>query len=131
MHDLRPILFVSSDIAKRDNIASRLRYSQFKTELATSGFHTIHLLENAKLEKEPFSLLLLLGPSEDMPADEIISLSRNIFTAKEMPILYLTLDNDPEHKLEIVDLGGKVMTFTDNFGALLQAVNKITGIKTK
>lgn len=129
MENIAPILFVSGDIAKRDNIALRLRYSNYKIELSASGFHTIHLLEKSQHDDEKFSLLLILGPSEDMPADEIVSLSRNVFAKKELPILYLTLENDPEHKLEVVDLGAKVAPFSENFGSILDTVNKLIGIK--
>lgn len=131
MHNINPILFVSADIAKRDNIASRLRYSQFNTELTTSGFHAINLVEEAKRANEVFSMILLLGPSEDMPADEITSLVRTIFNKKELPILYLAFDNDPNQKQEIINLGAKVMSYTDNFKSILDAVNLITGMKKK
>lgn len=101
------ILIIDCNVQRRSNLATKLRLMGHATEVSSSGFHAIHLLEQAKdFKMKNYSGLIIVENSGDMPAREIMLLARNIFDNKlKFPILYLSKNNDPDEILQTIQEG--------------------------
>ncbi len=101
------VLIVDQNIQRRSNLATKLRLMGHITEVSSSGFQVIHLLEQAiNYKAKSYSGLIIAEDSEDMPAREIMLLSRNIFKNKErFPILFLSKNHDPDDILLTIQEG--------------------------
>ncbi len=101
------VLIVDQNIQRRSNLATKLRLLCHATEVSTSGFQVIHLIEQAQdFNLKSYSGLIIVEDSEDMPAREIMLLARNLHQNKEkFPILYLSKNHDPDEILLTIKEG--------------------------
>lgn len=101
------VLIVDQNIQRRSNLATKLRLMGHTTEVSSSGFQVIHLLEQAiAFKTKSYSGLIIAEDSEDMPAREIMLLTRNLFKDKtHFPILFLSKNHDPNDILLTIQEG--------------------------
>ena len=106
-HKTNIVLIVDKNAQRRSNLATKLRLMGYNVEISDSGFQVIHLLEQAQeFSTKSYSGLIITENSEDMPAREIMLLSRNIYSDKEkFPILYLSKNHDPDDILLTIKEG--------------------------
>lgn len=125
------LLLVDPNQQRRNNLSTRFRLQGYDVELATSGFHCIHLVEDAKDRQKTYSLVLIVENMDDMPGREIIQLTRDINPLKDKyPILYMSSEKDPEEVLEFMNLGvNDFIVLTDNFKAILDKALKLAPLK--
>lgn len=115
------ILIADDSIQHRDILASKLRFLGFHVELASGGFHLLHLLE----KYWDYSLVILHGDMGDMPAEEMISLVRTSKDKKELPILFISNNGSAEEIGQLISTGASefVMKST-NFQPIVDRVQK-------
>lgn len=78
----------------------------YSTELCSSGFQAIYLLEQSANLRKSYAIVLILGESEDMPGREVLLLARQVNESKQkLPILYINKDRDPDEILQIIKEG--------------------------
>lgn len=94
------ILLIDGDSKRRNNFASRLRVQGYDVELATGGFHALHLVE-----KFNYFCLIILENMHDMPGSEILTLSRVIKEKEELPIIYISKTTDQNEVLSAFENG--------------------------
>jgi CheY-like chemotaxis protein len=100
------VLIVDQNATRKNNLSSRLRMMGYTTELISSGFQAIHLLEQSEKLKKSYAIVIILGESEDMPGREVLLLSRQLVKNKnKLPILYINKDKDPDEILQIIKEG--------------------------
>lgn len=100
------VLIIDQNANRKNNLSSRLRMMGYSTELCSSGFQAVHLLEQSEKSKKTYSIVLIIGESEDMPGREILLLARQINDSKtKLPILYINKDKDPDEILQIIKEG--------------------------
>ena len=105
------IFILSESVTYRNNLAAKLRIEGFSVEFASGGFHFLHLLER---QRNGIDMLICHENMNDMPADEIISISRLSRTKLEMPILFLSKDNDEEIVCEMIMIGANDFILQSN-----------------
>ncbi len=96
------IIIVDENANYRNQIAGRLRLKGFYVEVATGGFHLLHILEK---EGKTYDLVIMHNNMNDMTAYEMTCLIRNFRTKKELPILYLSKNTSKEDLEELVRAG--------------------------
>ena len=96
------VLIVSENLNFRNNLATKLRLENYAVELATGGFHLLHLLE--QIDKD-FSLIIINDNMHDMPGFEAISLIRQSKTKQELPILYVSRNDSEDEVCNMVFTG--------------------------
>lgn len=100
------VLIIDQNANRKNNLSTRLRMIGYSTEISSSGFQAIHLLEQSEKSNKSYSIVLILGESEDMPGREILLLARQINSSKtKLPILYINKDKDPDEILQIIKEG--------------------------
>ena len=116
------ILIIDSDLKRRQALASRLRTNptvSYKIEAGGGGFQALSLIEN-----NTFDLIILIDDFSDMPASEVIGLSRDSVQLKT-PILYMS---EQENLAKFSELFGRGATacelLTSNFNDLLNLIKK-------
>ncbi len=92
------ILIADENIKYRDNLAARLRMLGFTIELATGGFHLLHMLE----KHWDYDLIILHEDMEDMSALEMISLVRTNKTRTELPIVFISVTGTEDDIREMI-----------------------------
>ena len=119
------LLIVDENTTRRSNLATKLRIQGHDTEVSSSGFHLLNMIEQAiKFDNKTFRGLVIVGNSEDMPAREIILLVRNIFQSKVVfPILCVGGSEDPEEIVEIIKEGAN--EFVINISDQVKIIEKI------
>ena len=128
------VLIIDENTTRKNNLSSKLRHVGYATELSSSGFHAIHLIEKgAKSDSKLYKLVLIVGDSSDMPGREILLLMRNLVESKEkLPILFLHEDNDPESILETMKEGANdYIVDLQNYGKVITKVQKFAPITVK
>ena len=95
------IILADDEVHYRNIVASRLRQERFTVEVATGGFHLLHLLESSPR----WSMVIIHNDMKDMSAHEIISLARNIKPKTELPILFVA-DESNQDQLEVMMASG-------------------------
>ncbi len=116
------ILYIDGNDTRKKQTSSRFRMQAFNVELAGGGFQAIHLVE-----KHPFDLVILQGDeAEDMPAEEIVGLLRNIHGRDELPILAILPEADDEMAASLAESGVNEIIINDgNFNKVLSEIEKI------
>tara|TARA_Y100000590_G_scaffold281237_1_gene316088 strand:+ start:119344 stop:119850 length:507 start_codon:yes stop_codon:yes gene_type:complete len=116
------ILYVDGNETRKKQTSSRLRMQAFNVELAQGGFHAIHLVE-----KHPFNLVIIQGDElEDMPAEEIVGLLRNVHTRDELPILAILPEADDEAAASLAESGAnEIIINNGNFNMVLSEIEKL------
>lgn len=126
------VLIIDQNANRRNNLSSRLRMMGYSTELSSSGFHSIALLEEAQKQKKFYRIILIMEDAEDMPGREILLLMRTINTSKTaLPILYINKDKDPDEILEVIKDGANdYIVESHNDGQIVTKVKKFAPIET-
>jgi len=115
------IILATENQNYRNNLGAKLRFEGFHVELATGGFHTIHLLERFA----DVNLLIIHENMHDMSAFEIISLARNIRNKTDFPIIFISKDRNEEEVCEIIFVGANdYIVQSTNFGPITDRVRK-------
>lgn len=125
------VLIVDQNTNRKSNLSVRLRVSGYSTELTSSGFHAIHLLEKSlKSEQKSYNIIIILGNSEDMPGREILLIMRTVIKdKKKLPILYVSNDDDPDEILKIIHEGANdYIVDSGSEGQILPKVMKLAPI---
>jgi CheY-like chemotaxis protein len=79
------IVIVSENPNFRNILSSKFRMENFDVEIATGGFHLLHLLEKEK----SVNMIIFNGDMPDMSAFESISLIRETKSMRELPIVFV------------------------------------------
>jgi DNA-binding response OmpR family regulator len=122
------ILFIDGNDSRKKQTSSRLRMQNFDVEIAQGGFHSIYLVE-----RESFGLIIIQGDElEDMPAEEVISLLRNIHTREELPIMAILAQVDDDVAADLANSGAnEILINTGNFNLILKEIEKIQKTSSK
>lgn len=126
------VLIVDMNQTRRNNLSSRLRILGYQTELMSSGCQAIHRIEKMKEQNSMhFCLILLIGDSEDMPAREILLLSREIRKdKKKLPILYVHRETDPNAVIQTLQEGANdVLVEDSNEGPIVTKIQKLAPLE--
>lgn len=105
------ILILSENVQYRNTLASKLRIEGFTVEFASGGFHLLHLIERYRNE---FNMVICHENMLDMSADEIISMCRLSRTKAELPIVYISKNNDEEQVCDIIFQGANEFVLHSN-----------------
>lgn len=105
------IMILSENVNYRNNLAAKLRIEGFSVEFASGGFHFLHLLERLR---NGIDMVICHENMSDMPADEIVSISRLSRTKTEMPILYISKNNDEEAVCDMIMIGANDFILQSN-----------------
>ena len=92
------ILIADENIQFRNTLASRLRLQGFTVELATGGFHILHMLERSR----DYSMLIFHEDMHDMPSAEVVMLIRTTKNKTELPIVFISQDSSEDEICEII-----------------------------
>ncbi len=118
---MNSILLVHPLANERNDIASRLRSNNFEVECAIGGFHAISLIEG-----NSYDAMVIMGDMDDMPAIEVISLSRNAKPREELPILYSVPGVPQKDIIEAFEFGANdYLAKSDQFNLLLEKIKKL------
>lgn len=121
------ILVIDQNIQRRSNLAVKLRLMGYATEVSSSGFQAIHLLEEAQdFNLKAYRGLIITEDSEDMPGREIMLLVRNIMPSKDkFPIFYLSKITDPDEIIQIIHEGANeyIVAF-ENQSKIIEKISK-------
>jgi response regulator RpfG family c-di-GMP phosphodiesterase len=121
------IIIVDENIQFRNTLASRLRFLGYHVELASGGFHLLHVLE----KNWDFSLVIFHEDMNDMSAEEMISLVRTHKNKVELPILYISKFSNEEKICDLIFKGAnEYIVKTSNFQPIVERAQKyFNGIK--
>jgi PleD family two-component response regulator len=128
------ILIIDENTTRKNNLSSKLRHVGYATELCSSGFHAVHLLEKIERDNSKcYRLILIIGDTADMPGREVLLLMRNVIESKnKLPILILHEDSDPDNILQTIKEGANdYIVDIENYGKVLTKVQKFAPIHQK
>lgn len=114
------VFILSENITYRNNLASKLRIEGINVEFASGGFHFLHLLERNRSE---VTMLVCHEDMLDMSAEEIISITRLSRPKNDLPILYISKNNDEENVCDMILNGANEFILQSN--NMLPAVERI------
>lgn len=89
----RSILIIDEHTGRKTTLSSRLRMQGFTIDVATGGFHGLHLAE-----KNQYNLVMIIDDMEDMPAYETLGLLRHHHDSASLPVIVLRSQG---HELDI------------------------------
>jgi PleD family two-component response regulator len=115
------ILITDNDSNRKNNTASRLRVSGYDVELATGGFHVIHLIE-----KHEFLCLIIFEDQHDMSGLEVLSLARTRLDKTTLPIIYVSKTSDKTLVMDAFEHGlNDFVTYSPQFyNGILEKIQK-------
>lgn len=120
--DAFKIIIATEAIPFRNNLASKLRVDNFEVEFATGGFHMLHLIENMR---DQLNMIIINEDMHDMSAQEMIGLVRLAKSKSELPILFISKNNDEAEIRELVLTGAnEYVVQTPNFNPILERAHK-------
>lgn len=115
------IIIADENIKSRDTLASKLRFLGFHVELATGGFHLIHMYEKFF----DFNLIIMNEDMLDMSANEMIMLVRTKKNKIELPILYISRHSSEDEICEkILNGANEYIVKTTNFQPIIDRAVK-------
>ncbi len=115
------VLIASETINFRNILSAKLRLESFDVELATSGFHLLHLLEKFS----NYRMLIINEDMHDMSAQEMIALVRLSKSKLELPILFISKSSDEKDIYNLVLTGAnEYIVQTPNFNPILERTHK-------
>lgn len=116
------VLIVSENINFRNILAGKLRMQEgFDVELADGGFHLLHLLERHR----DINLVIFNEDMNDMSASEIISLIRLNKNKTELPILFISKNNNEEDICDLIFTGANdYIVQTANYMPIIERAQK-------
>ena len=115
------VLIASEAVSFRNNLAAKLRMESFEVENVTGGFHLLHILEKFS----DYKMIIINEDMFDMSAQEMIALIRLTKSKQELPILFISKDNDEDVIYELVLTGAnEYIVQTPNFIPILERAHK-------
>lgn len=95
----------------------------FSIDVATGGFHGIHLTE-----KNRYNLVMIIDDMEDMPAYETLGLIRNLHDSATLPVIIMRsqgkeLGSEEQHFLEEEQVN-EVVPWQDEFNSILRKIQR-------
>ena len=116
------ILISDENVTFRNVLASRLRLLEFNVEIALGGFHLLHILEN---DIDCSHMVILHEDMLDMSALEIISLVRTNKSQEELPIIFISQDQNEEKICDIMFNGAnEYIIKTNNLKPIIECSKK-------
>jgi DNA-binding response OmpR family regulator len=115
------IVIVSENTNFRNVLSSKFRMENFDVEIATGGFHLLHLLEKEK----GVNLIIFNGDMPDMTAFESITLIRDTKSKLELPILFIVKNIKEVDIAELISKG--IIDFhpqTTDFNPIIERAQK-------
>ncbi|MBC7427983.1 MAG: response regulator transcription factor [Bacteriovorax sp.] len=110
-------------------LAGKLRMENFDVEFADGGFHLLHLLERFKDE---FNMIIFNEDMSDMPAFEIISMIRQTKSKSELPILFISKNDNEEEIYEMVLNGAnEYVVQSANYKPIVERAQKYSLLNQK
>ncbi|MCY4523168.1 MAG: response regulator [Halobacteriovoraceae bacterium] len=120
------VLLVDSDRRHRTNLSSRLRMQYDDVEMASGGFHAIHILDKVKNPVESYDIILLVGDAEDMSGSEIAGHIKAM-PKKSPSIVYIHRNDISSKEKKYIKKAGvdEIFLLTEkNFNNLLKVIDK-------
>lgn len=119
----RAILIIDDHTQRKTTLSSRLRMQGFTIDVATGGFHGIHLAE-----KNRYNLVMIIDDMEDMPAFETLGLIRNRHDSATLPVIVLRsqgmeLGAEEQDFLENEQVN-EVLLWKDEFNSILRKIQR-------
>lgn len=116
------ILIVDDNQQRKMALSSRLRMQGYTIDIATGGFHSIHLLE-----KNHYNLVLIIDDMEDMAAHETIGLIRACKGSSQTPVIVLR-SSGQELESDVLNIINRespavVAPWQDEFRSVLRQIN--------
>ena len=115
-------IFILSENANfRNSLATRLRLEGFFVELATGGFHLLHVLEIHK----NIDMIICNEDMHDMSAHETISLIRQIRAKNDLPVLFISKTGNEDDIYDLILTGAnEYIVQTPNLQSIIERANK-------
>lgn len=115
------ILILSENVSFRNILASKLRLDNFDVEFVSGGFHLLNFLE----KNRDVNMVICNEDMPDMSAAEIVSMVRLNKTKAEMPILFISKNNDEEEICDMIFNGAnEYIVQSENFKPILERAHK-------
>ena len=124
----KKLLIVDQNASRRDTLASRFRSQQnYEVEIASGSFQALSFSE-----KTLFHTIIIIGEQQEMSVQELVSMIRNLYSKKEVQILYSDKNKLPDEILEFFGLGlNEYIIYDDKvFGTLLGKVEMFETVKS-
>lgn len=125
------VLVVDGDAIRRNRLNQKIRLLGYMTELCTSGFNAISILEKAEKNQKKYPLVIISGHTDDMPSKEIVIHLRTFQPKKEeLAILFIGQGLSTEEILEIIDFGANdFIVRSDNMAKAMDKIQKLYPLK--
>ena len=115
------ILILSENVNFRNILASKLRLDNFEVEFISGGFHLLNYLET----NQDMNMIICNEDMPDMSAMEIISMVRQDKTKSEMPIVFISKNDNEEEICDMIFNGANdYIVQTDNFRPIQERAHK-------
>lgn len=115
------IIIASEQPNFRNVLSSKFRMENYDVELATGGFHLLHLLEKDK----PVHMIVINCDMPDMSAFEIISMVREFKSKTELPIIYIAQTHPVNEIGELISKGTiEFLPHTATFNPVISMAQK-------
>lgn len=95
------ILLASENLTFRNNLGSKLRVEGFDAEIVDGGFHLLHLIE----KNHDYQMIIINEDMKDMSGQEIVQLIRVIKNKTDLPILFISKDDNEDEICQMVFSG--------------------------
>jgi DNA-binding response OmpR family regulator len=121
------ILLATENLSFQNSLAGSLRMQGYKVEIANSGFHMLHMLENQESIGK-MDMIILNENMLDMAAPELVSLIRVNKSKKELPIIFISkFLKDDDEVCDVLDAGiNDYIEQSTIMGPIIQAIKKNT-----
>lgn len=115
------ILVASENLTFRNNLSTKLRFVNFDAEIVTGGFHLLHLIEKHR----DYQMVIINEDMRDMPGNEIIALIRQTASKTELPVLYISKNENEDEICNMIFLGAnEYIIQSTNYKQVIDAVQK-------
>ena len=119
------ILVASENLTFRNNLSTKPRFVNFDAEIVTGGFHLLHLIEKHK----DYQMVIINEDMRDMPGNEIVALIRQTASKTELPVLYISKNENEDEICNMVFLGAnEYIIQSSNYKQVIDAVQKYFSI---
>lgn len=123
------ICILSENINFRNILAGKLRMENFDVEFADGGFHLLHLLER---HRGDYQMIIFNEDMKDMPAFEIITMVRQAKSKAELPILFISKNNDEEEVCDMIINGAnEYLIQNSNYKPIVECAQKYSHLINK
>lgn len=113
------IFILTENTQYRNVLASKLRMEGFNVEFASGGFHMLFILERFR----DINMIICHESMNDMSAEELIAMARLNRPKSEMPIIYISNENDEEAVCDIILTGANEFILQSN--NMLPAIERV------